>query len=196
MFSEAIFNVELTGKWASPDFTVPPGVHFTTVAGMIHNKNSYLWRNSEKSSPGVEAVAETGNTALIRAEIDSVLLKGNAIALVLMNAPAATGTARTSVYCNSNFSFVSFQSMIAPSPDWFIGIDALNLYRNNQWVRDTTINLFVYDAGTEDGDVFGYNNPSTLPQGNIQLLTASNATVLANGNNPLKPIASVRFFKN
>jgi hypothetical protein len=86
--------------------------------------------------------------------------------------------------------------MIAPSPDWFIGIDAFNLFPNNKWISDTTINLFGYDAGTEEGDVFSLNNPATIPQQNIQLLNSENASVLANGNSPLKPIAFVRFIRN
>jgi hypothetical protein len=53
--------------------------------------------------------------------------------------------------------------------------------------------LYVYDAGTEDGDVFGYNNPGTIPQQPINLLDAAKGTVLANGSNSLKPIATVRF---
>lgn len=85
--------------------------------------------------------------------------------------------------------------MIAPSPDWFIGLSNFNLYKNQQWVADTTVKLFVYDAGTEDGDVFGYGSPATVPQQTIQLLPASKATVLANGNTELKHIATVRFIK-
>jgi hypothetical protein len=85
--------------------------------------------------------------------------------------------------------------MIAPSPDWFIGLSGLNLYANKKWVADTTIQLFVYDAGTEEGDVFGYANPATTPQQPIRLLEASAATVLANGNSNLKAIAEVRMVK-
>ncbi len=195
-FSEARYTVEITGKWASPDFTVPAGVHFTSVVGMVHNKNTYLWRNGTKASLGVENVAEIGNTTIIRSEIDSILARSSAISLLLINAPSPTGISKTAIYCNSNYSRVSFQTMIAPSPDWFIGIDAFNLFPNNQWVSDTTINLYVNDAGTEEGNVFGYSNPATIPQQNIQLLTSEEATVLSNGNNPLKPIASVRFIRN
>ncbi len=86
-------------------------------------------------------------------------------------------------------------SMIAPSPDWFIGLSKLNLYAHKKWVADTTVQLFVYDAGTEDGDVFGYSNPPTLPQQPVKLLDASSATVLANGNSSLKAIAEVRLRK-
>ena len=71
----------------------------------------------------------------------------------------------------------------------------IHLYRNDQWLADTTIQLYVYDAGTEEGDVFAYNNPATLPQQPIQLLTSAKGTVLANGNPSLAPIARLRITK-
>ena len=85
--------------------------------------------------------------------------------------------------------------MLGPTPDWFVGVSAMNLYRNNSWISDTTVNLYPLDAGTEDGDVFGYYNPETVPRQNIHLLQASQATVLANGNPALAPIATARFTK-
>ena len=83
--------------------------------------------------------------------------------------------------------------MLAPSPDWFTGLSNFDLYQNKKWVGDAQVNLYVYDAGTEDGDVFSYNNPASLPQQNIYLLTPASASVLANGNAVLGPIATVRF---
>ncbi|MEO6489203.1 MAG: hypothetical protein ABIO04_04610, partial [Ferruginibacter sp.] len=87
-------------------------------------------------------------------------------------------------------------SMIAPSPDWFIGLNGFNLLQNDQWITDKTVDLFVHDAGTEDGDVFGYDNPSTIPQQDISLLTVSNAMVLSNGNSSLAKMGTIRFLKN
>jgi hypothetical protein len=37
VYSEATYSIEVTGKWASPDFTVPANVHFTNFVGMVHN---------------------------------------------------------------------------------------------------------------------------------------------------------------
>jgi Spondin_N len=194
-FSEATYAIEVTGKWSAPDFTVPAGVHFTSFAGMVHNASGELWKPGKLSTKGVENVAETGNTTVILSEIDSVIRTKNALSLILFTPPSATGTRTSTVYCNTNYSMVSFASMIAPSPDWFVGLSGFNLYNNNKWVADTTFQLFVYDAGTEDGDVFGYSNPVTNPQQPIQLLNAPNATVLANGNPVLKAIATVKFTK-
>lgn len=195
MFSEATYVIEVKGKWMLPDFTVPAGVHFTNFAGMVHNANGELWKPEKLATKGVENVAEIGNTTVILAEIDSIIRTKNALSLIFFSPPGPTDTKTSTLYCNSNYSFVSMVSMIAPSPDWFIGLSGLNLYANKKWVEDTTVQLFVYDAGTEDGDVFGYSNPATTPQQPIKLLEASAATVLANGNSSLKAIAEVRIRK-
>lgn len=194
-FSEATYSVEITGKWVQPDFTVPANVHFTSFAGMVHNADGELWKPGKLASKGVENVAEVGNTTVILSEIDSVIRTKNALSLIFFTPPSATGVRKSTIYCNSNYSRVSMVSMIAPTPDWFVGLSGLHLYSNNRWTADTTIQLFVYDAGTEDGDVFGYSNPATTPQQPIKLLDASAATVLANGNATLKAIAEIRLVK-
>ena len=84
--------------------------------------------------------------------------------------------------------------MIAPSPDWFMGISNVSLLENNKWVKELTLNVRLYDAGTEEGNVFGYSNPATIPQQPIMLLTP--ASVLANNNTSVAPIATVRFVKD
>lgn len=192
-FSEARYLLTVTDKWSMPGFTVPPGAHFTTFIGMVHNSNSFLWRENTMAGYGTEVLAETGGGGPILAEIDSMIAAKNAFSLLLFAAPSVSGTVKVNFNCNSNFSKVSFASMLGPTPDWFTGLSEFDLYTNNSWIADTTINLYVYDAGTEDGDVFGYNNSATLPQGNINLLQANLATVLANNNSTLSPIITARF---
>lgn len=194
-YSEAQYNVEFTGKWKTPEFGVPASVHFTTILGMVHNKDTYQWKEGVLASWGVERIAESGNTGPMVAEIDSIIGRGKAISYVVINAPAPTGSNQTNIYCNSNYSYISFETMLAPTPDWFTGISSFNLYENNRWVTDTTVNLYSYDAGTETGDVFGYNNPETVPKGTVHILTPVTASALANGNSTLGPIATVRFIK-
>lgn len=192
-FSEAGYIITITGKWSTPEFSVPGGAHFTTFVGMIHNSNAYLWKQGVNASPGTELLAETGNGTMMLTEIDSMIAARNASSLMLFIALPLAGSQMTSIYCNTNYSYVSFASMLGPTPDWFTGITGFNLYQHSNWVTDTTVDLYVYDAGTEEGNIFGYNNPATIPQQNIQLLSASAGNVLANGNFTFAPIATVRF---
>ncbi|CAN5267035.1 hypothetical protein BH09BAC2_BH09BAC2_01360 [soil metagenome] len=195
IFSEATYKMTVTVNWVSPQFTVPAGAHVTTITGMVHSKDTFLWKPGGFATKGLEDVAEVGNTVKMSAEIDAVISNKKALYKFLISPPSVTGTSQSALSLNTNYPLISFASMIAPSPDWFMGIHDVNLYENNKWKDELTVNIFTYDAGTEDGNVFGYDNPDTFPQQPIILLTPSIASVLANGNTSIGPMATVKFTK-
>ncbi|MEQ2179795.1 hypothetical protein GOODEAATRI_028800 [Goodea atripinnis] len=51
---------------------------------------------------------------------------------------------------------------IIPSPDWFVGLDSLNLCEGNRWKQEVTVDLQPYDAGT-DTNSFYYPRLKELP---------------------------------
>lgn len=144
---------------------------------------------------GLENVAEVGNSVKLNTEIDSIVASGKAYSRFDIPPPAINGMYDTSFIFTLQHSCISFASMVAPSPDWFVGLNKYSVLQNNQRVNDITVPLYVYDAGTEDGDIFGYNNPAGKPQQPVQLLTPSGASVLANGNESFAPIGGIRFIK-
>ena len=49
-----------------------------------------------------------------------------------------------------------------PSPDWFVGVDSLELcLKNGSWIDEKQMNLYLYDAGTDAGS--GYQNANKQP---------------------------------
>ena len=36
---------------------------------------------------------------------------------------------------------------ILPSPDWFVGVDSLNLCDGDEWIKEVSIPAYPYDAG-------------------------------------------------
>jgi hypothetical protein len=69
---------------------------------------------------------------------------------------------------------VSFVTMIAPSPNWVVGLDSLNLVQDGVFVNTYKQSLNAYDAGTEEGDRgenFSTNNASTNPKQRINKLS-------------------------
>jgi hypothetical protein len=62
--------------------------------------------------------------------------------------------------------------MVAPSPDWFVGVDSLPLYENGQWRPLITVDLFPYDSGTDSGVFFDSPNADTQPREPIAALGA------------------------
>lgn len=54
-----------------------------------------------------------------------------------------------------------------PSPDWFVGIDSLNLCEGDHWMEEISIDLYPYDAGTDSGFTFSSPNFATIPQDTV-----------------------------
>ena len=77
--------------------------------------------------------------------------------------------------------------MIAPSPDWFVGVSGVSLLDGaDEWRQSHVVELFPYDAGTEDGTEFSLSNPDTNPQGVI-------ARIAGKGKFSNEPMAVLTF---
>lgn len=70
---------------------------------------------------------------------------------------------------------VTVVSMLAPSPDWFVGVSGISLFEDGEFVESKTISLRVYDAGTDNGLTFGSANADTNPAQPISRLTTDSA---------------------
>lgn len=76
---------------------------------------------------------------------------------------------------------VTLVTMVAPSPDWFVGIRDLNRFQNGDWISTLSVDLDPYDAGTDSGTTYQSPDRETSPRGTIQRITGepfvSNGTV-------------------
>lgn len=64
-------------------------------------------------------------------------------------------------------SQLSMLVKMIPSPDWFVGVDSINLCQGNQWKQEVTVDLHPYDAGTDSGFTFSSPNFPSNPRENI-----------------------------
>ena len=70
-----------------------------------------------------------------------------------------------------DYPLVTLVSMIAPSPDWFVGVDSLNLIENGEWVTNRIVTLYGRDAGTDSGVTFTSPDQVTVPRGVVTAFT-------------------------
>jgi Spondin_N len=194
-YSEAVYKVTFTGKWTAPQFPVPVNAHFTPIIGMVHSSSAFMFRPGAMATIGVERVAEDGNSFPLLQEIDSLTALKKAASTQIIFTPGLSNESTITIYCNSNYPLFSCMSMLAPTPDWFLGIHDFSLKQGDGWVSDSTVNLFAYDAGTEQGDIFGQDNPPSAPPQTVALLTPANASVLAIGNSSIAPLGTLRFVR-
>ena len=168
------YMLEFEGLWNGTHVeggTVPGGAHFTTLIGATHDAGDPLWKSGGMATLGIENVAELGSTAALAAEIQARITAGTAGELI-----AASGINSFPTTTQSTFEIevgdpnLTLISMVAPSPDWFVGVSDLSLRDGALWVEALTVELHPYDAGTEEGSGFSLSNPATNPQGAIALI--------------------------
>ena len=183
----ATYRVTFEGTWTS---SVTPGgvissAHFSPLIGAVHDGGVIFWSRGGTASAGIEEVAETGRTATFRSEINA---SPNAVTVVeqgLPNGPTPTATVEFTV--TTDHPLVTLVAMIAPSPDWFVGVSGLSLRdARGQWRARQQVDLFPYDAGTEEGTEFALDNPATSPQETI-------TSIRGTGKFSNEPIARLTF---
>ena len=167
--SRATYSIQIRGSWGrgvTPE-GVPSGDHFTTFVGGIHNDQVTFLEDGGTATSGVESMAEIGGTSGLRNEVNAQ--RPNADRAVTFGAPSVTGTrTHTGVTFTSDHPRITLTSMIAPSPDWFVGVSGRSLLNSSgNWLDSLTVNLYPWDAGTENGTEFSLSNPSTNPRGVI-----------------------------
>jgi hypothetical protein len=178
----ARYQVRFDATWSRQthpaDF--PNGAHWSGLVGGVHNEQAHFWREGEPASEGIRLMAERGSQPRLLAEVTSAINSGTAhFTLAGGGINPAPGT-RLLVFpqpMRRDFPLVTLCSMIAPSPDWFVGVDSLSLLEDGQWVGSKVVTLYGYDAGTDSGA--SYNSPDlvTVPRGVVTRFTGFPALV-------------------
>ena len=172
---DAIYELRFEGRWVEPA-PLPGNAHFTRLIGATHNAAGTLFTVGQQASQGIEGVAETGATGNLILEINASIATGDVDTEILGTdgfiSPEEVNT--FSFAANASHSRFSILTMIAPSPDWFVGVSDLDLLdANGNWRDEIVLDLVSYDAGTEDGVGFSLNNSATTPQLNIANLDSA-----------------------
>jgi len=172
---EVTYKVTFNAIWSASSHPVnfPSNAHFSGLIGASHNVNVVYWDEGGLATPGIEAMAEVGSKFNLTQEVDANIAIGDTDKVISGGGIGLSpGKVEIVLPVNINFSFVTIVSMIAPSPDWFVGVSGLNLLQNGVWIEDLTVDLFVYDAGTDDGASYNSPDADTNPKELISKITA------------------------
>ena len=166
--SPVTYQVTFQGTWttAATPGGLPGSAHFSPLIGTLHNDRVTFWEVGGMASPGVEDVAELGQNSAFRSEINA----SDHVGAIIERSLGTGGTPEVSVEFETtqDHPLVTLITMIAPSPDWFVGVSGLSLLdARGRWLSRLEVDLFPYDAGTENGNGFSLSNPATVPQGTI-----------------------------
>jgi len=188
VFSQSIadYDISLTTIWNATDHTsVPGGAHWSPLVGASHNTANQFVELGVVSpmANGIKDIAETGGTGNFNNEVTAAIGSGFAdqyvVGFAVFSGPVGIFT-KNNLQVNENFPLITLVSMVAPSPDWFIAVNSVNLRSgnsgiNNGWKDTFTIDVFAYDAGTDDGT--NYTSPDVISNPRVGVFMLTNAPV-------------------
>jgi hypothetical protein len=144
----------------------PPNPHFSGLIGATHRNGVRLWKEGETATPGTKNMAETGGKSPLDSEIEALITEGEACELISGGGiTLSPGAVTVEFTASQDCPLVSLASMIAPSPDWFVGVAELSLYGDEGWIEEQVVALYPYDAGTDSGGSYtSPNEPTEEPE--------------------------------
>ena len=174
--STATYTILFRGRWfpaVTPDQR-PGRARFSRLIGAVHDADVAFLRSGGHATAGIETLAETGVTSTLASEIDEQINSPDPDALSVLRGivgymgPVDGRTLRDARVTTAH-PRVTLVAGIAPSHDWFVGVSGLPLLDSSgRWFRSYVVDLYPWDAGTEDGEDFSAE-PSfdTVPRGVI-----------------------------
>ncbi|XP_076294317.1 spondin-1 isoform X3 [Lasioglossum baleicum] len=177
---EAKYEVTFEGLWSRnthpKDFPNKGWlIRFSDVIGASHTVDYRFWRYNGEASVGLRQVAELGSTRKLESELKEqsehirTIIKARGISY-----PNVTGKTFAVFRVDQKHHLMSLVSMLNPSPDWIVGVSGLELCLGNcSWIEHKELNLYPYDAGTDDGVTYLSPDSPTDPQEPIRRITSS-----------------------
>src|SRR5687767_4569652 len=150
----------------------PDDAHYSGLIGGTHSSRVTFWQEGQVASPGIQLMAEQGRKSPLDQEVLTAISAGTA--QFVLSGGGLSGSPRSvslEFDVSVNFPLVTLVSMIAPSPDWFVGVSGLDLQRDGGWVDELVVELQPYDAGTDSGGINTSPDEVTVPFWPISHLT-------------------------
>ena len=170
------YNVVFQATWSAEthptDF--PASAHFSGLIGGTHDSRVTFWAEGSLASPGIKNMAETGSKSPLSAEFETAVLEDRGGGpLSGGGISPSPGSVELAFDITVEHPVVTLVSMIAPSPDWFVGVAGLVLLDDGVWADEVIVQLLPYDAGTDSGATFTSANEVTDPPAVIARIQVS-----------------------
>jgi hypothetical protein len=170
----ARYRVVFDSTWSAEthptDF--PSTAHYSGLIGGTHGSSVTFWAEGTPASEGIRQMSERGRKSPLDAEVQQAIAAG--LAERLLSGPdldVTPGSASIEFDVSQGFPLVTLVTMIAPSPDWFVGVSGLALFENSQWRDQVRVDLAGFDAGTDSGATYRSSDLETIPRGLISKLS-------------------------
>lgn len=138
--SLAVYKVTLEGHWSRETFpkhypeTRPPA-HFSKTFGITHNENFTMFKVGKLATNELIEFCKSAKSESWENEENNEDQIFDEFIISKLDNPIDKVEAR--LFVQSNYSSISMVTKLIPSPDWFIGIESLQVSKRIQLIRDS-----------------------------------------------------------
>ncbi|XP_055331541.1 spondin-1-like isoform X2 [Paramacrobiotus metropolitanus] len=200
---DAKYELLFSGIWSPQthpkDFpTTQWFTHFSDIIGATHTANVKVYEIGGYASEGLKQLAEWGKTQELEKELKTktkdirTIVKARGLWY-----PNLNGQTHAVFRTDRKHHLLSLASMFGPSPDWLVGVDSLNLcLKNCSWTDRMEVDLFPFDAGTDNGVTYMSENAPSHPREQIHNITSTHpknpaAPFFDPSGKPMTPLAKI-----
>ena len=175
------FNISFTSDWGkNENINAPPNPHTGNMFFITHNNlMAPLFKEHEYSSKGISNTSMFGTINDLMSEYKNIANVNHIYNSGVLMLPNTSTPIK--ITTNEKFPYLSFATMTAPSPDWFTGINYLDLRNIKSQIN---IPLYMYDAGTDTGTIFTTEHTTRQPP--VTITMKRDNYIYMNGN--IQPI--------
>lgn len=178
---EVNYRVTFKGSFTKinhPVTNFPSNPHFSPMIVASHSDHFSMFQIGATATDGIKDVAETGNPKKLLRELDELESNGVILESARANGISGNGIASTEITISDDYPLISVVTMIAPSPDWIIGVSGYTLIENGKFVNKRVVPLYAMDAGTDLGLMFTSQNRANRKRSFIsQLINVSGISI-------------------
>lgn len=190
----AEYRITFTPNFTEAQFPMdyPANAMFSGMLVAVHDGSNEVFGQGTLASAGLKALAEEGTNNTLRAELEAMGGTDDTdFRVSSSNAMAGPTTEQSlSIVIDPEKTRLSFVAKLSPSPDWFVGVDGYSFVVNgNELIEDITINVGIYDAGTDSGD--SYESPDN-PTSPAQTISDITDPPIGNGSGLSSVVGSLR----
>ena len=163
----AFYRVRFVADWSAATHPIgfPSGPHFSGLIGGTHNDLVEFWSPGSLASTGIKNMAELGGKVALTSEVNAAISAGDADSVISGGGIGPSpGEVSKDFIAEQSFPLMTLVAMIAPSPDWFVGVSGVSLMADGEWIDQQVIDLFGYDAGTDSGTAHESDDDPTVPR--------------------------------
>lgn len=170
----AQYRVTFHSTWSAATHPVdyPATAHYSSLIGGTHNASVSFWDVGGLATLGIERMAENGQSTPLRNEVEAQIAQGRAGMVIAGPGLGTTpASASTTFIATQQFPLATVVTMVAPSPDWFVGVSGTPLFENGQWLDQVVISVQPMDSGTDSGVTYTSPDFDTQPRELIHEIT-------------------------